>query len=352
MEENGSPQGPSTFDSVADAVAELDRRDAVRSEQRAAAKAAQAAPAEQAEQVEEASDQPLPDDGEEATDSPLPEVEGSDESDEVATEEEAEPEPQDTTVVSLDGKEIEIPKGTPRALVEAVKKLESDFRADYTRKTQEVAAERSQVHAAYQQTSQLAQQLSQAQATLAQFYQATIGEPPPLELAQTDPQAFLIQRELHAQKVQQYQQLLQQGQGLNAQQQQLAEQGRMTYLQDQMQRLVKAAPELADKAKRAEFQQRIAPVAEKYGVSTDELGTIGDHRVLLMLRDLAKLEGREKAAGTIKQKLANVPPKVQKPGTASQDGGKGVKTAQAKQQFMRSGRSLRDVAEYLRRTED
>lgn len=352
MEENGSAAAPSQFDSVADAVAELDRRESARAEQRAAEKAAKAAPASEPEQVEEqASDQPL-NDAEDNTDPPPPEDEGNDESDNVATDDQdADEQDVPPAIVNFDGKALEIPKGTPPALVEAVQKLGNDLKADYTRKTQEVAAERQQVHAAYQQTSQLAQQLQQAQSTLVQFYQAAIGEPPPLELAQTDPQAFLIQREMHARKVQQFQELMQQGQGLSEQQRQMTQQARMQYLSEQMQKLVKAAPELADKGKRTEFQQRIAPVAEKYGVTPDDLATIGDHRVLLMLRDLARLQSREQAAGTVKQKMANVPPKVNKPGTASHDAGKGVKTAQAKQQFMRSGRTMRDVARYLRETE-
>jgi hypothetical protein len=286
------------------------------------------------------------------TDTPLPEAEESDASDEVATEPEEQDEPVETSVVTLDGKEIEIPIGTPRALVEGVKKLGNDLKADYTRKTQETAAERSQVHAAYQQTSQLAQQLQQAQATLAQFYQAAIGEPPPLELAQSDPQAFLIQREMHTRRVQQYQELMQQGQSLSSNQQQMAEQGRAQYLQDQMQKLVKAAPEFADKDKRAEFTQRISATADKYGVTAQELAAVGDHRVLLMLRDLARLQSREQAAGNVKTKMANVPPKVNKPGTASQDAGKGQKQAQAKQQFLRSGKSMRDVARYLAQTDN
>jgi hypothetical protein len=351
---SSAPEAPSTFDSVADAVAELDRRDAARAEQRAADKAAKAAPAPApADANPEAQDAPGQEAHEEPdTDTPLPEEEESAASEEVATDDPVEPEQDEPpAVINFDGKALEIPKGTPPALVEAVTKLGNDLKADYTRKTQEVATERSQVHAAYQQTSQLAQHLQQAQATLAQFYQAAIGEPPPLELAQTDPQAFLIQREMHTRRVQQYQQLMAQGQELSQSNHQMAEQGRAQYLNDQMEKLVKAAPELANKDKRAEFTSRIGPVADKYGVTAQELAAIGDHRVLLMLRDLARLQSREQAAGNVKTKMANVPPKVNKPGTASQDQGKGQKAAQAKQQFMRSGKSMRDVARYLAQTE-
>lgn len=348
-EENGSPQGPSTFDSVADAVAELDRREAERSEQRKAAKAAQAAP--QAE-VDDDSASPLQEAVDDESDPPLPEDEDGDESQDVEPDSEESDEPKETSVVTLDGKEIEIPKGTPRALVEGIKKLEADFRADYTRKTQEVAAERSQVEAYKQQTSQAAQQLVQAQAVLSQFYQAAIGEPPPIELAQTDPQAFLLQREMHARRVQQYQELMQYGQAISQESLQQQQSAQAQYLRDQGEKLIKAMPEYAQPAKREEFVQRAVKTVEKYGLTEADVRAIQDHRLVLVLRDFIRLQGREQVAGNVKQKLANVPPKVSRPGTASPDGGKSVNKAQAKQQFMRSGRTLRDVARYLRETDE
>lgn len=346
MDENSSAsQAPSTFDSVADAVAELDRRDAARAEARAAEKAEKAAQATE-EPVAQASEKP------DYTDTPANELESDDDvSDEVATDDEVEDEPTERKTVTLDGKEIEIPKGTPRALVDAVKKLENDFRADYTRKTQEVAAERQQIHAAYQQTEQLSQQLQHAQSVLAQFYQQAIGEPPSLELAQSDPHSYLIQRELHQQRVAQFQQLMGQGQQLTQQQRHMQMQQMQEALQAEFQKAAKVIPEIADPAKRAQLTQRFSGVIEKYGYSAQDLANVADHRVLLMLRDLEKYHGRQQAAGSVKEKLANVPPKVQKPGVATQDGGRSAKAAQAKQQFMKSGRSMRDVARYLAQSE-
>lgn len=346
MEENSSAvSAPSTFDSVADAVAELDRRDTARADARAAEKAAKAAPPEETPASEPDTDAPA---SESEPDEPGADYDASDE---VATDEEQAAEPQERITVNLDGKEIEIPKGTPRPLVDAVKKLESDFRADYTRKTQEVAAERQQVHAAYQQTAQLSQQLQQTQAVLAQFYQQTIGEPPTLELAQTDPQSYLIQREMHAQRVQQFQQLMGHGQQLSAQQQAMLQHQQQQALAAEFEKAVKALPEMADPAKRAQLTQRFVGVISKYGYSAHDIANVGDHRLLLMLRDLEKHHGRQQAAGTVKEKLANVPPRVNKPGTATQDGGRSAKAAQAKQQFMRSGRTLKDVQRYLSQSE-
>lgn len=346
-EENSSAAAPSSFDSVADAVAELDRRDAVRAEAKAEEKAARAAAIAQETEAREV---PAPDAPEPEPEPQEPESD-YDASDEVATEEEDSEEPQERETVKLDGKEIEIPKGTPRALVDAVKKLEADFRADYTRKSQQVAAERQQVHADYQHNAQLSQQLQQTQAVLAQFYQQTIGEPPSLELAQTDPQSYLIQREMHAQRVQKFQQLMGTGQQLSAQQQAMLQHQQQQQLAAEFEKAARAIPEMADPAKRAQLTQRFSGVITKYGYTAQDLANVADHRVLLMLRDLDKYHGRQQAAGTVREKLANVAPRTQKPGTATQDGGRGAKAAQAKNQFMRSGRTLKDVQRYLAQSE-
>ena len=52
-----------------------------------------------------------------------------------------------TDAVEFDGKKLQIPKGTPPELVESVKQLANDLKADYTRKTQDVAASRREVTA-------------------------------------------------------------------------------------------------------------------------------------------------------------------------------------------------------------
>lgn len=66
-------------------------------------------------------------------------------SDEEQTEQQAsaEDEPKteavSATTVELDGKKLEIPQGTPPALVASIQSMAADLKADYTRKTQEVA---------------------------------------------------------------------------------------------------------------------------------------------------------------------------------------------------------------------
>lgn len=337
--ENVSAEAPTTFDSVSDAVAELDRRAAVRRE---AAKETK----QEAEPVTEGEDEPLPDEAEEEeaeTSEPDDDSDASEEED-VATDEE-------TVVVSLDGKDIEIPKGTPRGLVEQVQTMASELKADYTRKTQEVAAERQRIESAKAQTMAMAQQMQQTQATLQQFMRQTLGEPPSLELAQADPQTYLVQRGMYEQRLHQFQALAAQGQQFQEQSQQELEQQKAEFKHREWQSLLKAMPELSDSTKRQAFAVKAAETGARYGISAQEVENITDHRLILALRDLAKLQEREKSAGNVKQKLANVPPKITKPGTATQDAGKSQRQAEAKRQFMKSGRTDRDLRRWANQVE-
>mgnify|MGYP000983901715 CR=1 FL=1 len=90
------------------------------------------------------------------------EVEPVEQEDEVqeAVEPQEEPEPE---LVDLDGKKLEIPQGTPPELVETVKKMATDLKADYTRKSQANAEAEKQVQA-YAQSLAHQQQLMGATA--------------------------------------------------------------------------------------------------------------------------------------------------------------------------------------------
>lgn len=342
----------SSFNSAADAVAELERREAARRAEAKAAKAPKEEPAP-APLPAPVADEDTSDDAEEGDDADEDLEDDADDGDDVATDDEDIDDGPDLTTVSIDGKELEIPKGTPKALVERVQALASDLKADYTRKTQEVAQERHTVQAAWAQAQQTAQQLQQAQAALLQFAGNALGEPPDLSLAQADPQAYLVQRGLFEQRQAQLQHLIQQGQAITAQQQAMQEQQRAERLSKGMGELLTHMPELKDPNKRAEFGRVAADVGAQYGFSQAEIAAIEDPRMILALRDLAKakqaLKTREDATKTVKSKLANVPPKTVKPRASA--GQQGSRTAEAKAQFLRSGRSQKDLMRFLRATE-
>jgi len=331
MEDRGESQS-SGIATVEQAMAELDRREAARAEQ---------AEADEAETQEAEVEEPEQDLETEAVD---------DDSDDVATEDESEPEEEATLTVEFDGKALEIPKGTPKALVEGVQKLAADLKADYTRKTQETAAEKAAIQQAKQAFAQQAQQQQVLAQALMQLGKEVLGEEPPLELAQQDPQEYLVRQglykrrmELLNQSVSQFRQneMRQQHERLQAQQQQLAE---------EFPRMVKAMPELADEGKRAAFTQKAIEVASGYGFSADDVTAITDHRTLLLLRDLAEFKQLKAQMAKAKEKVAKAPPKVIQTAATTQTQQKSSRTKEAKQQFLKSGRTMKDVEAWIRKT--
>ena len=338
----GSSGGSSSFDSVGDAVAELDRRDQARADETKAAKAAKAAPVA-----------PEADDEQPETDTPLPESdedEDYDVSDEVTTDDEEkdapEPEPKaDLISIEQDGKKFDVPVELKDAFLR---------QSDYTRKTQEVASERAQVHAAYQQTAQLAQSLQQQQNQLAQYAQALLGQPPGDEMIQSDPQGYLAQRAAYEQRAGQFQQLMGQGEQLSQHQQMLQEQQNAQNRASEEKSLLDFIPELREPAKRREFADKVSAAVERYGISAHEVMSMMDHRQIRLLKDFSdmadKLKRYEAADKDVKKRLTNVPPRVQRPGTATTDGGQGQQANAAKTQFMKSGKTMKDVARWARQT--
>lgn len=337
-----SPSGG--YDSIGAAVAELDRRDAERSRQAREQKQAQQA-------QEQPQEQDQADDGQPETEETAPQ-EPRDDSDEVATDDQDDVTPETPTEpLKLAGQTYEIPKGTPPAVAKAIQEVAGRLEADYTRKTQGVAAERQQVQAEYQHTQQLRQRQEADLQSLQVYYQHAIGEPPdPSLLQHGDVQGYLLQKQAYEQRVQAFQGLQQRGEALRQQQQQEQMQRAQAFKSQAAQALLQEMPELADAKGYAEFRSAAVKTAARYGVSEQEIASVMDPRMLVMLRDLARLQQREASAGNIRQKLDNTPPRVQKPGAATQDQGKGQRARDALGQFKQSARTLADVKKYIQRT--
>jgi hypothetical protein len=169
-------------------------------------------------------------------------------------------------------------------------------------------------------------------------------------LAQTDPSTFLVLQSQHRQRMEHFQALQQHGQTLMAQQQQQAQQARAAYQQQESQALFKAMPDLAKPEKLAAFRTQAVDIGTKYGFTPDEVAGIADHRMILALRDLAKFQAQQAQNGELKTKLANTPPKVAKPGSASTQAPAQARHADALRAFKKSGGGDRALREYLART--
>ena len=370
------------YSSVASAVAELERRDRERA---AAAKKAKAAPAEDIE------DDPTPargrskaapddqaedddaeedrrqvdaaeDDEDEGEDKPKRRAKKADESSDDNDGEDAGEDAEDDDGESVDddqaedGEEEEVKPKEPKApakvkisLGDREVEATPDEVSAYLR---EGHAERQQMAQARQHIAQQAQTLQQQGQMLAQIAQAMLGQEPALELAQSDPGAYIAHQAQYRQRME----VLQQLQGHMQQASQIAQAQQQQAFAQTVEReraaLLKAMPELADPAKLSAFQGRIAKVAQRYGLTAQDLSGAFDHRSYLMLRDLGRLADMEAERGRVREKLKGAPPlKTPEQRASSAQRGPDGKHMKAKSAFMKSGRTMRDVRAYLAATE-
>lgn len=367
------------FSTVADAVAELDRRDRERAQERKAAKAAKAAAAADAE----ADPDDAEDDADEeaarpvkAKDAKADKAEkGKDKKAEQDEDDDAEDEGEDDSTDEKDDAEDQADadddEGEGDAQDEDKKpekkaekppakiKLQIDDREveatpdEVSTYVREAKAEREQVAQVRNQITQQAQFLQQQGQALAQVIQALVGQEPDLALAQSDPGAYIAQQALYRQRAQ----LLQQVQGHSTQAAQIAQAQQQQAFAQTVEReraaLLKAMPELADPVKLSAFQGRIAKVAQRYGLSAQDLSGAFDHRSYLMLRDLGRLADIEEGRANVRSKLKGAPP-LKAPEQRAGNGQRNtsdIKTKDAKRAFMKSGRTMRDVRAFLAATE-
>lgn len=163
--------------------------------------------------------------------------------------------------------------------------------ADYTRKTQELAAQRQQLEAQRQQFEAHAQQqLDQLEKAVAAFSIPTEAEPNWSELAQSlDAKAYNARRAQWDQK---------QTQAAQAKliQEQIAENRYKETRQREEAALLDRIPEWRDNEIREAERDEIFSVAGKFGLTREELAGIMDHRQVEILRTLAIAERAQKAA--------------------------------------------------------
>ena len=107
-------------------------------------------------------------------------------------------------------------------------------------------------------------------------------------------------------------------------------------------KLVEAIPEWKDSKRAAEERTKLVETARKIGFSDEELGTILDHRALVVLRKAAlydELMGK-------KTQIKPVPasgPKLAKPGSATTKPSKKSEAQVAQERLAKTG-SMRDAA--------
>lgn len=254
-----------------------------------------------------------------------------DETSEEQSEEEEEPEEeeqQQTFTVKVDGKEVtvtldELQKGYSRT-------------QDYTRKTQQIAEVRKQVEAETQAVRAERQQYAQLLGALQAQLQASEPQIDLDRLYHEDPIEWVRQKEI----VRERQEKLG---AIQAEQQRLAqvsqyEQQRAMEMQieSQQEALLAALPEWKDPKKAKAEKALVIESAKAAGFSDEDLKSVYDHRLVLLLRKAAMYDQMVSKRQGIKP-VVNNGPRTAKPGAAGRVSTT-TEATRAKQRLAKTGR--------------
>lgn len=232
--------------------------------------------------------------------------------------------------VTIDGTDYEV---TQDELIQGYQR-----NADYTRKTQELAAEKQQSSDFVERSkkdveTKLARldQLNQAaQSQLQQEYAQIDFE----KLYEEDPaEAARLEHKMRK-KNEQLQQVQRQTQELQTQE-------FSKYLEEQQKQLSVKVPEMNHPEKGSEFKKQMRNYLSSVGFNNQEIDSVYDHRYVLLVRDAMNYRNLQKAKPEIKKKAVNAP-KVVRGGVSKS---KGQQQAEVRRQQLSKLRKTGKVAD-------
>jgi hypothetical protein len=290
----------------------------------------QQAPAEE-EPAEEPSDEVEEDEEDEEAEDEADADDSEDDEDEEEYEEEEESDLQ-TYTVKVDGEEVEVPLDE---LQRSYSRIES-----WTRKTQRLADERRAFEA--EQEEVRAERARYAE-VLGKYEQEVIAAVPQMPTG-NDPQEWMeYQRAtLQHEAVQRERAMLQQKQQHDAMRQRAAMEA------EEAAKLMEVFPEWADKVVLAEAKENIAKYALGLGFSEDDVNSIQNHRVVVLLKKAMERDEWAKERAKTKKKVKAGPtlrPGKSRPKSSGKK--KAYKKATTKRSTLRESGTVKDAAAYL-----
>lgn len=246
------------------------------------------------EEEDASAETPEEDADEQETESDEEEESDTDETEDEAGEEDSEP--TDSGRFVADNGKVRLDDGSVVTVAEL--KSGSLRHADYTRKTQELSANRKELESRQAEIAQRAQEADHNLNFAIQIAQANLPQPPDASaLNSDDPLAamdYMRRKQVYDERMGQVQQLLamkmQQDERAQAERQQAME----GYISTERKALLDALPDLVnpktgrpDQAKISALDNEIADVIQRYGFSPEDRHQVVDHRLIYMVHDLA-----------------------------------------------------------------
>jgi len=280
-------------------------------------------PAEESEEDTEAAASDADDSGVEDA----PEEEASEEQSEEGEESEEQEQPQ-TFTVKVDGKEVdvtldELQKGYSRT-------------QDYTRKTQQIAEVRKQVEQETQAVRAERQQYAQLLGALQAQLQVSEPQVDLERLYNEDPIEWVRQKEVLRERQEKAYAIQAEQQRLSQVGQQEQQRAMEEHLESQKDALLAALPEWRDPKKAKAEKALVLESAKSVGFSDEDLKSVYDHRLVLLLRKAAMYDQMVSKRQGIKP-VVNNGPRPAKPGAAGRVSTT-TESTRAKQRLAKTGR--------------
>jgi len=330
-----TPDAPLSMNEAINAMTELDKAEAVPEDQ--------AETGEEQDEGEAPADDELPpdEDGEEEDGESGDEEDQADEEAETEDEED-EPEAGQGRFVADDAR-VKLPDGTIVTVSEL--KAGSLKNADYTQKTQALAAEKQTFQSEREQFNQTQQQTVQVRDFAIQLLESFTPQPPDPALLKSDPLGYLQQEQEYKARTEQLS-YLQQQKAYEAQQAQMQQQQQaQEHAQKEWAALAQAVPDLKDQAKAAAFFSGIEAYATSLGYTVPQLqeAISFDHRQALVLADAVKWRQLQASKAKVSAKVEGRPP-VQKGGKRLNPGQHQHRQKQAAMDKLKRSGGVKDAA--------
>ena len=256
-----------------------------------------------------------------------PEEESAEEQSKESEESEEQDQPQ-TFTVKVDGKEVavtleELQKGYSRT-------------QDYTRKTQQIAEVRKQVEQETQAVRAEREQYAQLLGALQAQLQSSEPQVDLDRLYHEDPIEWVRQKEVLRERQEKAYAIQAEQQRLSQLSQQEQQRAMEAHLESEKDALLAALPEWRDPKKAKAEKALVLESAKSVGFSEDDLKSVYDHRLVLLLRKAAMYDQMVSKRQDIKP-VVNNGPRTAKPGAAGRVSTT-TETTRAKQRLAKTGR--------------
>lgn len=280
-----------------------------------------------------------------ATDEPVEDTETGDDisvdSEDQATEEIEEPQEEEAEPlyeVKVDG---EVQQWTLSQLTQS-----ASGQGYLSKKMQETAAMRKQAEDAY---NSIQNQRSELEAKINEYSTQlnNVDIPKPdISLLETDPIGYQVQKAKYDEAMEQRSRLQGEQQKLNEEKQAQRQKAQEIFLSEQASKLQAALPVFAKEDTAKTAREALVSAGKKYGFSQEEVGTIMDHRAILVLHDAAQWQKLQKNKGVAQKKVSNARPMVKSGGKPQTVTGSQRVSKDAFDNFKKTG-SRQDAVSYL-----